>query len=355
MEMQWYNRQLEIGKSLVQQGSQALRQGDFNTANAAFAEATAVLDMAEQDTRDIRQLRAQVMNESGFILQRAGRPDMAIGNHRKAAEICDGLMDEGVEFRSNAAATNINLAGLLAGTGQFDEARVVSEKAIRLAESLASDGSDPEQAQNLLFGANQNYAMILARSEKWDESQAALRKSMELVEVLAPKNKAAHAQAAQGCQQMSVLLFHAGKFDEALTWGRRAEQLSEKAYNEIGEPVLGVYVTSQINLISFFEKSEDFADAESALFKALDVVGNHPQILLRGKNFYEQCRKLADAKLEAGNLPREEVEESYEEIMDRINEIGGVDKLMQEVAAVEAAEAEQEAQAELEGFANEEG
>lgn len=340
MEMQWYNRQLEIGKSLVQQGSQALRQGDFNTANAAFAEATAVLDMAEEDTRDVRQLRAQVMNESGFILQRAGRPDMAIGNHRKAAEICDGLMAEGVEFRSNAAATNINLAGLLAGTGQFDDARAVSEKAIGLAESLAADGSDPEQAQNLLFGANQNYAMILARSGAWEEAQAALRKSMELVPSLAPKNKAAHAQAAQGCQQMSVLLFHEGKFEEALTWGRRAEELSEKAYHEIGEPVLGVYVTSQINLISFHEKVEQFADAESALFKALDVVGNHPQLLLRAKNFYEQCRKLADAKLEAGNLPREEVEESYEEIMERIKEIGGIDHVMKEVAAAEAAEAE---------------
>lgn len=335
METQWYTRQLEVGRNLVQQGSQALRQGDFNTANAAFKEASAVLDMAEEDTHDILQLRAQVMNETGFILQRAGRVEDAIENHRIAAALCDDLIAEGVEFRSNAAATNINLAGLLAGAGDLAEARAASEKALGFADDLASNGDDPEHANNLLFGANQNYAMILAKDGDLAAADDALRKSMELADALASKNKSLYAQAAQGCQQLSVLLFHAEEYEKALNWGRRAEELSEKAYHALGEPVLGVYVTSQINLVSFYEKTDAFADAESALFKALDVVGNHPQILVRAKAFYEQCRKLADNKLEAGNLPREEVEEAYEEILERIEEEGGLDDVLAQIEAAE--------------------
>lgn len=336
MDTRWYNRQLEVGRSLAQQGSQALRQGDFNTANAAFREASAVLDMAEDDTIEILKLRAQVMNETGFILQRAGDVEGAIERHRVAAELCAEVIAAGEEFRSNAAATNINLAGLLAGTGALEQARTVSDLALDYARSLASEGSDAEHSNNLIFGANQNHAMILAKTGNWDEAHDALKRSMELVETLAAKNANIYAQGAQGCQQLSVLHFHEEQFERALEWGRRAEELSEKAYQALGEPVLGVYVTSQINLVSFYEKQDEFADAESALFKAIEVVGNHPQILLRAKAFYEQCRKLADNKLEAGNLPREEVDEGYEEILERIEQAGGLEELHKQVGAESA-------------------
>ena len=326
MQMRWYERQLEVGRSLVQQGSQALRQGDFGTANAAFAEASAILDMAEEDTLDIRKLRAQVMNETGFILQRAGQADLALANHRRAAEICNDLNEAGEDFRGNAAATNINLATLLASKGLVEEATAAAELALSNAESIAADGDDAT-ATNLLFGANQTLAMVRARAENWESADEAMSTSMALVDQLAQGNGNVLAQAAQSCQQLSVILFHNEQFELALKYGRQAEELSEKAYQTLGDSVLGVYVTSQVNLISFYEKQDLFGDAESALFKALEVVGDHPQILLRGHAFYQQCRKLADSKLEAGNLPREEVDEGIAEIEERIEAAGGLDKI----------------------------
>lgn len=338
MDSRWQEKQMQVGRSLVEQGSQALRQNDFNTANAALNEASAILDMVEEETDEVLKMRAQVLNETGFILQRSNKTDEAIRNHQKAVELCDSLLERGIEFRANAAATNINLAGLLAGKGEFEAARAANLQAIQLAESMLEDGKDPDHAGNLCFGANQNYAMILAKSGEWEEAQAALGRAMELVDSLVAKNRGVHAQAAQGCQQMSVLLFHEQKFDEALRWGRHAEELSEKAYQAIGEPVLPVYVTSQINLISYYEKAGQFADAEDCLFKALEVVGSHPQILLRGKAFYEECRTQADNRLESGNLPREEVEDGYKEIINRIEEAGGLEELQAEVEKNQAAQ-----------------
>jgi tetratricopeptide (TPR) repeat protein len=341
MVNEWQERQLEVGRSLVQQGSQALRQGDFNTANSALNEANAILDMAEEQTDELLKLRAQILNETGFILQQSGNTDEAIANHDEAVELCEELMDHGVDFRANAAATNINLAGLLAGSGDFERAREVNDRAIELAESLLSDGVDLEHSSNLAFGAHQNLAMILARNEQWDDAQDEMRRSMELLDTVARNNPNVNAQAAQGCQQMSVLMFNEERYDDALEWGREAEELSEKAYQAIGEQALPIYVTSQINLISYYEKASEFADAEDCLFKALDVVGNNPQILARGKAFYEQCRKQADNRLEAGNLPRQEVEEGYEEILERIEEIGGIDEVLAQ--AEEARKQQQQA------------
>ena len=111
------------------------------------------------------------------------------------------------------------------------------------------------------------------------------------------------------------------RFDDALKWGKAAESQSEKAYEAAGEQVLPVYVTSQINLISFFEAVGSFALAENALFKALDVVGEHPQILERGVAFYEELKKLTDDKLEEGDLPRDEVNDSYEEVLKRFEAV----------------------------------
>jgi hypothetical protein len=162
---------------------------------------------------------------------------------------------------------------------------------------------------------------------------------MDLLDTVAENNSSLNARAAQGCQQLSVLLFNEERFDDALAWGRKAEALSEAAYQAIGEQALPIYVTSQINLISYYEKASQFADAEDCLFKALEVVGNNPQLLARGKAFYEQCRKQADNRLEAGNLPREEVEEGYAEILDRIEEIGGIEEVL-----AQAEEAQRQAQ-----------
>ncbi len=340
---QWQEKQLAVSKNLVQQGSQALRQGDFNTANAALAEANVILDMAEEETLDVLQLRAQALNESGFILQRANQPQLALRNHKRASEICEKIIEQGVEFRGNAAATNINLAGLLASGGDFEAAKAANLRALELAESLVSDGKDVGQGRDLAFGANSNFAIIAARAEDWDAASDAMARALALIDEMgANARENISAQGAQACQQLSVLNFHAERFDDALRWGREAETLSERAHDKLGEAALPIYVTSQINLISYNEKAGNYADAEDCLFKALDVVGNHPQILLRGKAFYDEARKQADNRLEKGGLPREEVEDSLSEIEDRIEAMGGLDKVLEMVQDAERAAQQQQ-------------
>lgn len=325
---EWTDSQERVSKQLMDLGKEALRQGDLVSAHAAMEEANAILDMmrAELDPDDLRLLKldAQSKNEYGFILQRTDRLDEAIPVHEEAVVLCNKIMEQ-EEFRANAAASNINLASLKAAKDEFEDARAYNVEAKRLAESLIADAQDLIQANNIAFGANLNLAILAAKQEKWDDADSALSSALEFVPSLREPFPAIDAQAAQGCQQLSVLFFNEEKYDGALKWGKRALEFSEAAHASLGDQVVPIYITSQMNLISFYEKESSFGDAEDCLWKALDVVGNHPQVLERGKFFYESCRKQADGRLEAGNLPRDEVEEGLTEILSRIEEIGGLE------------------------------
>lgn len=319
MEVQkWTNRELEAAKALANQGGQALRQNQLQVAEPALTEALAILDMVVEDSQDVLKVRAQISNELGFVRQRQNKSDEARVLHQKASEICEALIADGVLFHGNAAATHINLASILAQSSDFDAALVSNRRAVELAEEAMNTEPNPSTI-NLKFGALQNLAVIAARAEKFEEADEAMTQGMEaLSDLNEDGKKQISVQVAQSAQQISVALFNQKQMERARHWGLVAEDYSERAYEAHGEPALPVYITSQINLVSFHEGLGHFADAENALFKALDVVGDHPQILERARIFYEECRKLADPVLEAGNLPREEVEDSYAEILAKI-------------------------------------
>ncbi len=320
------DHQLQAARQLVEAGSQALRQNNILGAHEALLEANAILDMAEEVDEDGLKLRARVLNELGVIYQRQNQLEVARDYHQRAADICNQLMESGVEFRGNTAATHLNLSSILVALEDFETALEMGQKAIALTDSLREEGE--MGAEPLALGASQNMSLVMARLGKLDEADAEMHRAVDLANRLNEQGVPnVSVQAAQGCQQLSVAMFEADLLDRALAWGQVAVDLSEKAYEVHGQPVLGVYLVSQINLISYNEKLGEFADAEDCLWKAIEVAGNEPQILRRGLVFYETLRKQTDARLEAGNLPRDEVDEGYEEIKERIESIGGLPPL----------------------------
>jgi tetratricopeptide (TPR) repeat protein len=319
----WQKREIDTARKLVDQGSQALRQGNPNAALASFEEADAVLDMSSQTLDDVLKLRAQLFNELGVLHQRRGDSEEARRHHERSLEFCEDLLERGVDFRSNAAATYLNLSSVVAAKGDLVEGRRLNERALELIEQAQADGDD--SVTSLAVGARQNMALLYGRNERFDQAGEEMQRAIDSARQMADAgNPNTLPQAAQACQRLSVMLFEAGEHEQAFEWGQRAEALSEDAYEAIGQNVLSIYVVSQINLISYNAQLGRFADAEDALWKGLEVSGNHPDILRRGVAFYENARKQADKRLEAGDLPRDEVEEGYEDLQARIDDIGGL-------------------------------
>lgn len=325
MTAQWMERQQQAMQSLLQQGSNALRQNNVDLAQAALTEASIILDMAPEETVDVKQLRAQTFNELGVVHQRREDSEQARDFHEKAAKLCLSLVeDDGVDgFRGNAAATHLNLSNIYMGLGQAVEASEAIDRSVELVEHLLDDGE--HEIRQMGVAVYMTKASLDASVGNFDEAPSKMERALELAELaIEDGHEQLWAQTAQGCQQLSVLMFQGEQYEEALRWGKEAERLSERAFEELGEDVVSIYIVSQINLISYNQELANFADAEDSLWKAIDLVGSDARLLRRGREFYEYCRTQADARLKKGDLPREEVEQGYEDLKRHIEEIGGI-------------------------------
>lgn len=68
---------------------------------------------------------------------------------------------------------------------------------------------------------------------------------------------------------------------------------------------------TRLLLMRFYEAQGDYARAEDALFDARDTHPDDEEMQAEGAAFFERLLQLSDARLSAGNLPREEVESDY--------------------------------------------
>lgn len=320
----WTEKEYQAALEVLRLSAQSLNAQDFEGAEHGYRQVRAIIDMMATKEKKSRELELQAINELGFCRQQLGDSAEAEILHREAVEVVDVMLEDGLEgLEARAAATYINYSSFLAAKNDLAAARKLARRAAELAkEALQADPKD--SVRQIAFGALENLAIVETRNGDAGLGAKAMLEAMELVEELDPMPPALLPQVSRACQQLSVLFFNEKNFEDALFWGRKAETWSEKAFDVLGPNALPIYITSQINLISYYEKEGSFAEAEDALWKAIEVAGNHQDLLRRGKAFYETCRKQADTRLQAGNLPREEVEEGYDEIKTRINSIGGL-------------------------------
>jgi len=319
----WRQRQFDAARELIESTHQALQQNDLVTAEPAIDEAQVILDMVEEANDAYHQLRARASNEQGVLFQRREAWEEALAAHRRAARETREIEDADPAFVGHDAAIHVNLARLLLDHEQLGDAAEANERALDKVQEARETGE--QGLDSLALSAHLCQSAIDGSAGRFEEAQSATKRAVEIGRELARAgNPGAMIQAAQACQQMSVMLFEADYHEDALEWGTRAVELSEEGYEAVGEPALRVYIISQINQISFHEAMKDFARAEDALWKAIDVAGPDPEILRRGRAFYEQCRKYTDKRLEQGNLPRDEVEMGREDLEAEIEAIGGL-------------------------------
>jgi len=73
----------------------------------------------------------------------------------------------------------------------------------------------------------------------------------------------------------------------------------------------------KLNLIDYYEMTGKFSRSEDLIFELLES-GNE-DVSKKAVRFYKRLKEKSDAELEGGNLSKEEVEESLNEILSKIN------------------------------------
>lgn len=78
----------------------------------------------------------------------------------------------------------------------------------------------------------------------------------------------------------------------------------------------GLPVETQAALLSYYEATGKFARAEDVLFQLIESRPRPEEVIEQGIAFYERLQGKTDTELAAGNLPRDEVEQSLRELRE---------------------------------------
>ncbi len=76
---------------------------------------------------------------------------------------------------------------------------------------------------------------------------------------------------------------------------------------------------TSFKLIGYYEQTGAFSKAEDLLFEVLETTDDDEAAVERGIAFFKRLRLKSDEALIAGNLPRDEVEEGLEELLEMLD------------------------------------
>lgn len=312
----WLAKQLKTTRELIDEGAAAVAQNRLVDAEDKLKEASVVLGSAETITDDVLTLRITVFSELAMIATRTSDTGTALQNYRKAIEAADELAGRGEHLMLMERGTIlVNVGGIHAATGRVEDGAEASKLAVELFDQLDDEPNVQLMRTFALYhlgacelGLGQIDAGIATLTRAATDGGALSDSGVNdvapiLVEIL---THLARAHANQG------------DLDQAWDVGTDATSRALALYELSGaDENLAQYLQAELDVVSFGEMSDRFDDAEDALFKVLDLAGDNPDVIQRGMRFYDALLSRTDDELEAGGLPREEVEESRRELLAR--------------------------------------
>lgn len=301
---------------MLQQAIRSAERGDWDTAKKHIDEAEATfLTIPEAGEPKWIGLAAAIAEGRGQLALRSGRTEDALP-----------FLERGIALREDEAAAGgtppplsiavalVNLTGAHHRLGRPEQALEFNRRAREVLSAL-----DLPPARIFLAAAIEARANLLSQLDRHDEAKAAFIEGLALTESLVQQGlPGVHALRTEILVAAARAAARASRFDEAIDHCANAAEVSWERFEknpQTDREAIGHFVAAQMNLVGFAELAGRFAEAEDALFKVVRLIGPDPRIIERGLRFYETLKTLDDARLEAGNLPRDEVEESHLQLL----------------------------------------
>lgn len=313
----WVERQLEMIKEILKEAVGASRENKLPDAEKKLQEAEAILDSIEDERDEALKLRSQLFNEVGVLGSRTNNPAKALSGYRRSVQAADALAARGGEEQMlmERITTLVNMGILCAATQQAAEGVQASQRALVLLEQVGAENNHGRLMR--VFGHYHlalNLHMSGQRAEAAQSIKAAADAGLKELE------------GGQDLRPMLIEMFsnagriHAdlGDFEEAARLARHGADFALALFErQRQQHFLRQYVTLEMDLMSFHERLQRFDKAENSFFKVLDLLPDDANVVKRGESFYQQLLTLGDEVLEAGGLPRAEVEESLRDLRAR--------------------------------------
>ncbi|MCC6625318.1 MAG: hypothetical protein IT385_28985 [Deltaproteobacteria bacterium] len=309
---------LKSASDLVQMAVRFAGQGDWPQAAQHLEEAAGIWSGVPevQGASDVRRLAiGAAINEARAQIAVQG------GSLDDAKQLLHEALD--LRTREKAAGGNpnpmqvaadcLNLSSIAHREGDNVKALDYNTRAQAM---LVGDQSPP--ARIFYASSFEARANLLGLLNRLDEALATFDEGVRLAgELIA-------AEIPGGKQLRTEMLVHSARGRARTGRPREAallvEEAAELAWDRFetsqgaDKEAISHFVAAQMNLVGFAETLGEFARAEDALFKVLRLVGPDARVVERGMKLYQALLEKDDAALSAGNLPRDEVDESYRQL-----------------------------------------
>lgn len=278
--------------------------------------AVAVTESLDGDEPVLFEARGAALSELAMLLQRRGDLSRAHDAYARAEQQIRSLpLDQGnPRHRLLLATTLINTCTLAMRRRELDDAAARIDEALSVLDDIPGAGAVLDV---LRVGALQNRAAVEVELQRTEDAERTLTQALEIGARVVTTAPQLLPQLVEVSGRLAAVLRSLGRAGEAVGVAERAARWAEAAY-EAGSPMgLGLYVSTQLLLVDTNFGAGRFAQAEDHLWKAVEVAPG-PQTVLVGTGFYCSCLRQSDAALSAGDLPRDEVVDAFDELVDRL-------------------------------------
>jgi tetratricopeptide (TPR) repeat protein len=332
----------EVGEAraalLMEEGMLRQRMGDPRSALTALKAAVDSFEALPLDERDGRfrlQLTTALINLAVLFARERMHTD-ALSRLAQASEHLGRLPQaQNVSRRTLEMGILQNRAGMEMELKNWAAAAQTLERSTALGEELLMEGSFQWLGQ-VMDAISRQVAVLgqLSRGKEGLElAESAFRRIVEAGEQkLAAGDTQWLGPVVSASQQLANVLRQLGRSAEGLPHAERAARWAEAALESNPQAAMRMFVGTQLTLVDLNFATDQFAQAETHLFRAVDATDD-PQAIIIGTGFYLALLRYDDERLARGDLPRDEVEESLHELIERFKGMNAAQELVEVIQA----------------------
>jgi len=217
------------------------------------------------------------------------------------------------------AATQMNSGAILAAGRDFDSALVALNEAVEMLTPLEDDASAPPQLRQLWIGALQNRATTFERLDRVDDAIVDYERARRSAESLAETSPSGWTPVVNLGLRIAGLKARGGDKVAALVGTQRALEAAERAVDAHAPGYAGLFIKAKIATADASFANDKYSEGEDHVFAAIEAVPDLFEPVLVAMDFYALLTTKSDEQLEAGGLPRDEVEDSYAELLAKLD------------------------------------
>jgi hypothetical protein len=327
---------IETFHGQLRQAREAQQRGELAQALTTLTQAREGLAALPAEVDEVREATGAAWAEQALLAQRMQDARASRNAFDEALRLFGGLPMDAAEgrYRLQLATTLVNCSVLLARERMLEDAVARLDEALGHLDALPA--SQAKIAMTLRMGALQNRGSFELEAQQPEAAVATMERALALGNTLLDDGQGQWLpQVLDLHLRLSHLLRQLKRNADSLKLAERASRLAEAHRAVDAQGGARMFVAAQLQLVDGYFVEGRFAQAETELFKAVDATEDL-QAMLVGTGFYLSLLRREDAALEAGDLPRDEVEESLQELVARLERAGTPGDLMEIVRARQA-------------------